>query len=245
MTEYYNNILNKIIKYNRKLSKTYTLSDETQKIQITGFNNYYLSFPKMVSICAIILTSDKKYVACSRYNSFLFSEIKISKNTNRKRYLFLNYTKFLKRKEIEILSDELKIYNINYDYDYNNIIFPGGKPKNGEDVIQCLSREIKEETNIDSSDINIDSRFFVHLYIEDLIINKVYNTIIFLGETYLSSDYIYNNFIPNTEIKSLIFLNKYDNGIYGDIVRFTTSISTIKCFGNMGNRYQSLIQNKY
>ncbi|ADT91116.1 decapping enzyme [Cotia virus SPAn232] len=238
----YNNLLEYISKSNRKLSKTYTLYDDCQRIHATGFiNQNYMKFPLNVSFCAVILTSDNKYITCSRNDSFLFSEIKRLNNVSRKRYLFSKYSRYLRRWERKQLSNELDINtNNNIDYDYSNIIFPGGMPNVGETVLECLSREIKEEINMDSKDIFIDSRFFVHLYIDDIMINKFFNTILFFGETYLSSKHIRENFISNNEVKSLIFLNRYDKGICGDIIRFVIAVSKIKCFGNRGNKREML-----
>ncbi|APG58305.1 mRNA-decapping protein D10 [BeAn 58058 virus] len=184
----YNNLLEYISKCNRKLSKTYTLHDDCQQIHITGFNNQnYMKFPLSVSFSAVILTSDNKYIACSRNDSFLFSEINRLRNISRKRYLFSKYSRYLRRRERVQLSNELDIhtYKNNIDYDYSNIIFPGGLAIIGETVLECLSREIKEEINMDSEDIFIDSRFFVHLYINDIMINKFFNTILFFGRNIL------------------------------------------------------------
>ncbi|CAC21325.1 87R protein [Yaba-like disease virus] len=237
MMEYYSNVLVYIMKNNRKLSKTYTLIDDSQRVFATGFNNQVLQFIKKISICAILLTSDNKYIACSRNSSFLFNEIIRSKNQFRKKRLFLKYPNYLKKTERQFLSSELNI-KLSYDIekDYSNIIFPGGIPKNGENVLTCLSREIKEEINIDNRYIFLDSRFFIHLLIEDLLTNRVYETILFMGKTTLSSKEVSNNFLSNKEIKSLVFFDKSEDGLFCEIVRFALSISKLKCFGNNGTR---------
>ncbi|ABI99080.1 MutT motif protein [Deerpox virus W-1170-84] len=234
MDRYYSKMFNYITKNNRKLSKTYIISDDVQKILITGFNNQKLCNSNKVSICAVLLTRDNKFIGCSRKNSFLYTEIVRSKNMFRKERLFLKYTKYLKKIERQLLSLELNLNIADSDEDHNNIIFPGGIPRSGEDPLECLSREIKEETNIDSKDILLDSRFFIHMFIEDLLTDRIYETILFFGKTNLTSEDVLNNFVSNKEIKSLVFLNKFDTGLSNDIIRFVLSISELKCFGNNG-----------
>ncbi|AAR07443.1 87R [Yaba monkey tumor virus] len=235
MMEHYSNFFVYITQNNRKLSKTYTIIDDSQRVFATGFNNQVLKFIKKISVCAILVTSDNKYIACSRNSSFLFSEIIRSKNQFRKKRLFLKYPNYLKKTERQILSSELNI-KLSHDIekDYSNIIFPGGMPKNGENVLSCLSREIKEEINVDNRHIFLDLRFFLHLLIEDLLTDKVYETILFMGKTTLSSKEISNNFLSNKEIKSLVFFDKSEDGLICEIVRLALSISKLKCFGNNG-----------
>ncbi|AGZ95402.1 mRNA decapping enzyme [Goatpox virus] len=237
MDNYYtSSLFNYIIKRNRKLSKTYILSSDNQKIYVTGFNNQSLDNVKKVSISIVMLTSDNKFLACSRRHSFLFTEIIRSKNIFRKRRLFLKYSNFLKKNERIILSSELdiKLSSSDYENDFSNIIFPGGVIRNEEDVIKCLSREIKEEVNIDSKDIFLDYRFFIHMLIEDLLTDRFYENILFFGKTFLTSNEIIHNFFSNKEIKSLVFFDSLYNGIEGDIIRFVLNISRLKCFGNKG-----------
>ncbi|QKS68565.1 mutT motif protein [Lumpy skin disease virus] len=237
MDNYYpSSLFNDIIKRNRKLSKTYILSSNNQKIYVTGFNNQSLDNIKKVSISIVMLTSDNKFLACSRRHSFLFTEIIRSKNIFRKRRLFLKYSNFLKKNERIILSSELdiKLSSSDHENDFSNIIFPGGVIRNEEDVIKCLSREIKEEVNIDSKDIFLDYRFFIHMLIEDLLTDRFYENILFFGKTFLTSNEIIHNFFSNKEIKSLVFFDSLYNGIEGDIIRFVLDISRLKCFGNKG-----------
>ncbi|ASK51293.1 mRNA decapping enzyme [Eptesipox virus] len=235
-------IYSSIIKYNRRLTKTYTWSDNVQRIYATGFNNQLLWCPKRISICAILATTDDKYVACMRKSSFLFTEIIRSRNDFRKRRLFTKYSNFLKKRERKYLSTKLNIdcEELNISEEHNDIIFPGGLPKSGEDAISCLSRELKEEINIDCKDISIDSRFFVHLLIEDLLTDRVFDSILFLGKVMLSSEQILKQFSSNREIKSLVFLDKVGNSVANEIVNYAVTLSKFKCTGSSGCKTDAL-----
>ncbi|AAL69823.1 SPV084 mutT motif gene expression regulator [Swinepox virus] len=225
---------------NTKLTKTYIWSDDIQRIRATGFIYQCLLYINRISICALILTSDNKYIACYRKHSFLYTEIIRSRNVFRKKRLFMKYAKYLRKKERQYLLNELNIDNslTNETNDHRNIIFPGGQPKIGEDFFLCLAREIKEEINIDTKNISIDYRFFIHMFIDDLLIDRVYETILFLGKTDLSSDDILNNFLSNREITSIVFLDTFDEGIHGDIIRFVLSVSKLKCLEKKENNIQ-------
>ncbi|AAF14973.1 m085R [Myxoma virus] len=236
----YSHLMNYITQHNRKLSKTYTWTDDAQRVSATAFNNQRLRWSNKTSICLILSTLDNKFIACSRKHSFLYSEIVRCRSVFRKKRLFLTYTKFLKKIERPFLSSKLNVPLDDPGTEHNDIIFPGGLPKNEEDPIMCLSREIKEEINIDSKDIYIDSRFFVHLFIEDLLSNRIYETILFLGKTTLTSHEILNNFLANREIKSLVFLDTLEKGVMCDVLRYVLAVSRLKCFGSVGDKTELL-----
>nr|WGO62713.1 mutT motif protein [Wadden Sea poxvirus] len=236
----YSNILASILTQNRPLSRTYSWTDNTQKVYATAFTNQLLKCSKKISICAILSTIDNKFLACLRTNTFLFTEIIKTKNNIRKKRLFLKYSKYLRKIERRILSLELRIFPEDSDNEYNNIMFPGGIPKPGEDIILCLAREIKEEINIDNKHIFLDSRFFVHTLIEDKLIDRTFETILFLGKVSLTSKEVSDKFLANKEVRSLIFLDTIGEGIEYDIVRYVISISRLKCYGNKGKTIDSL-----
>ncbi|QDJ95096.1 mRNA decapping enzyme [Hypsugopox virus] len=233
-----------IIKYNRKLSKTYTWSDNVQRIYATGFNNQLLWCPKRISICAVLATTDNKYVACMRKSSFLFTEIIRSRNDFRKKRLFTKYSNFLKKKERKYLSSKLNLYcDETENHEHSDIIFPGGLPKSGEDAISCLSRELKEEINIDSKYIYIDSRFFIHLLIEDLLTDRVFDSILFLGRVMLSSEEVAKQFSSNREINALVFLDNTGTSVASEIVKYAITLSKFKCSGSSGCKTDALCRN--
>ncbi|AUL80557.1 TD11R [Vaccinia virus] len=89
----------------------------------------------------------------------------------RKKRLFLNYSNYLNKQERSILSSFFSLDPATADNDRIDAIYPGGIPKRGENVPECLSREIKEEVYIDNSFVFIDTRFSIHGIIEDTIIN--------------------------------------------------------------------------
>ncbi|AGU99768.1 m085R [Myxoma virus] len=229
-----------IVQNNRRLSKTYTWKDDSQRVSATGFSNQCLRWSTKTSICLILSTLDNKFIACSRKHSFLYSEIERCRSVFRKKRLFLTYTRFLKKMERSFLSSKLNVPLNDPGTEHNDIIFPGGLPRYEEDPLMCLSREIKEEINIDSKDIYIDSRFFVHLFIEDLLSNRIYETILFLGNTTLASHEILNNFLANREIKSLVFLDALEKGLICDVLRYVLAVSRLKCFGSTGDKTESL-----
>ncbi|AEN03685.1 mRNA decapping enzyme [Yokapox virus] len=247
-------IIHQIIKYNRQLSKSIILMDDTQIITLTPFVYNFLWNLYRISICAILITADNKILVCDRRNSFLYSEIMRTKNMTRKKRLFINYSKYLNKHEKNKL---LSLFSSNNDekneilsfFSYGNddindrheIIYPGGLPKKGEDVSTCLYREIKEEVNLDNSYIFIDSRFFIHGIIEDKIINKFFDVIFFFGSIKLSSSQIIDKFKSNKEIKDLIFIDiNTGNGLQHDIAKYAIQTSKCKCHGHNGFQYGSL-----
>ncbi|UZL87755.1 MutT motif protein, partial [Monkeypox virus] len=162
MSFYRSSIISQIIKYNRRLAKSIICEDDSQIITLTAFVNQCLWCHKRVSVSAILLTTDNKILVCNRRDSFLYSEIIRTRNMYRKKRLFLNYSNYLNKQERSILSSFFSLDPATADNDRINAIYPGGIPKRGENVPECLSREIKEEVNIDNSFVFIDTRFFIH-----------------------------------------------------------------------------------
>ncbi|ANS71174.1 mRNA decapping enzyme [Pteropox virus] len=235
-------VLSTISKTNRRLARTYNFSDDEQRLRVTGFVNNKMYNSKLVSVCAILSTLDGKYLACLRRNSFLYSEIRKSKSRKRNINLLTKYSKFLRPGELK----ELKtLHSINKTFvdgnNKGNVIFPGGSPKRGENAVKCISRELKEETNIDSKHVSLDTRFFVYVNIDDLLTGKEYDAIFFLGTVNLTSDEIVDNFFSNDEVVTLLFLSPYGQGIACDIIRYALSIQQLDCWGTRGykNSYLS------
>ncbi|QHG62646.1 mRNA decapping enzyme [Cetacean poxvirus 1] len=229
-----------IMKNNRSLSRTYVWESTTQRISVKAFSNQFLWCPRRISVCAILSTNDDKFLACLRRHSFLFTEIIRTKNIVRKERLLLKHGKFLRKAERKMLCSEFSMLPDD-DHDHNDVIFPGGIPLPGEDVISCLSREIKEETNLDREYIYLDSRFFVYASIEDLLIDRMFEALLFLGNVNLTSCEIQSKFSENNEVSSLEFLDPVSGeGLQCDLVRYVLSISRMKCSGNKGYIKESL-----
>ncbi|AAL40565.1 MutT motif protein [Monkeypox virus] len=241
MSFYRSSIISQIIKYNRRLAKSIICEDDSQIITLTAFVNQCLWCHKRVSVSAILLTTDNKILVCNRRDSFLYSEIIRTRNMYRKKRLFLNYSNYLNKQERSILSSFFSLDPATADNDRINAIYPGGIPKRGENVPECLSREIKEEVNIDNSFVFIDTRFFIHGIIEDTIINKFFEVIFFVGRISLTSDQIIDTFKSNHEIKDLIFLDPNSgNGLQYEIAKYALDTAKLKCYGHRGCYYESL-----
>ncbi|UXL98934.1 MutT motif protein [Monkeypox virus] len=241
MSFYRSSIISQIIKYNRRLAKSIICEDDSQIITLTAFVNQCLWCHKRVSVSAILLTTDNKILVCNRRDSFLYSEIIRTRNMYRKKRLFLNYSNYLNKQERSILSSFFSLDPATADNDRINAIYPGGIPKRGENVPECLSREIKEEVNIDNSFVFIDTRFFIHGIIEDTIINKFFEVIFFVGQISLTSDQIIDTFKSNHEIKDLIFLDPNSgNGLQYEIAKYALDTAKLKCYGHRGCYYESL-----
>ncbi|AOP31593.1 mRNA decapping enzyme [Skunkpox virus] len=241
MNFYRSSVISRIIKYNRRLAKSIICEDDSQIITLTAFVNQYLWCHKRVSISAILLTTDNKILVCNRRDSFLYSEIIRTRNMSRKKRLFLNYSDYLNKQERSILSSFFSLDPITTDNDRTETIYPGGIPKKGENVPECLSRELKEEVNIDNSCIFIDTRFFIHGIIEDTIINKFFEVIFFFGKISLTSDQIIDKFKSNHEIKDIVFLDpNTGNGLQYEIAKYALDTAKLKCYGHRGCYYESL-----
>ncbi|AWU47130.1 mRNA decapping enzyme [Sea otter poxvirus] len=229
-------------KHNRKLAKTYIFTDEEQRIYITAFVNQHLYNNKRVSLCVILSTLDGKFLACMRKNTFLFTEILQLGNKNRIKRLLEKYSKFLLPGELEKLE---YIYNTRFKcvdsgHAKGNVIFPGGTPKPGESTTICISRELKEETNVDAKHVILDTRFFLHVHIDDLLTGKDFDAILFLGDVDLHSNEILQKFCANEEVASLAFLDPIDKGIACELVRYALSVRQLNCWGTNGNAYVQL-----
>ncbi len=234
------NVYTHIIKKNRRLSKQYIWENESQRVTVIAFANQFLWCPRLISVCAILSTRDNKFLACLRKNSFVFTEIIRTHNMVRKKRLFLKYSDFLRKSERKFLREKLSLSCEEPEKEHDDVIFPGGLPRPGEDVALCLSRELKEETNIDSKFVFLDTRFFVYALIEDLLIDRSFEAIFFLGDVDLSSSEILSEFSSNNEIKSLIFIDSLGEGLESELVRYVLSISRLKCYGNKGEFRYSL-----
>ncbi|QRY18901.1 ORF-31 [Teiidae poxvirus 1] len=213
MGEYYKNKL---------LLRPCVFSDNTQIIKLVAYEYKELRVAYPFSIVGVVKTRDNKFLLCHRKHSFLFSEIVLSRDKQRKRKLFQQHSKYLSSRERTILSSKLSLPN-RYINNHTDITFPGGKIKERESIVNCLLREVKEETNIESSHLAICENCFAHGIIYDRLINKDFKVIILYADVKLNSEEVMNNFIPNKEVSNLSFTDTDDNSLYTDIINYIVS----------------------
>ncbi|ARF02675.1 SWPV1-065 [Shearwaterpox virus] len=220
---------------NKLLLRPCVFSDNIQLIKLVAYEYDNLRINNRLSIAGVIKTKDDKFVLCHRNNSFLFTEIILTRDRQRKMYLFKHYSKYMSNREREILSCRLSLPN-NYIYNHTDIILPGGKIKNREGISNCLVREIKEELNIDSSYLYIFEDCFVHGIIHDKLIEKDFEVILLYVETDLTSKEVMELFIPNKEVKEISFISINDTDkkyIYNNVIKYITDAVRLYC----SNRY--------
>ncbi|CCD83264.1 MutT motif protein / mRNA de-capping protein [Squirrelpox virus] len=224
-----------ISRRNRKLARPLVCGDDTQRVSATAYVNQALETRRRISVCAILVTMDGKFLACQRRNSFLFSEIRRTRNTRRKLWLLSKHSRFLRASERRALERELDVPCAAEAPEHQDIIFPGGTPFSGEDAAACIARELKEETNVDGADVCLDTRFFIHARIDDLLIGRYFDTIYLLGAVWLTSEEIKKRFMENDEVCALTFLDALGEGPACDIVRYALSVSRLRCSGSLGS----------
>ncbi|AYP74243.1 putative expression regulator [Fowlpox virus] len=209
--------------YKKKLIlRPCVFSDSIQIIKLVAYEYNNIHIDNRFSVIGVIKTKDNKFILCHRNNSFLFTEILLSKDRQRKVCLFKQYSKFMSNREREILSCKLSLPN-NYIHNHTDIIFPGGKLEDNEGITNCLVREIKEELNIDASYLYIFKNCFIHGIIHDKLIDKDFEVILLYVETDLTSKEAMELFIPNKEIKAISFVHIDDinkNYIYNNVIKY-------------------------
>ncbi|QZW33366.1 MPPV-082 mutT motif putative gene expression regulator [Magpiepox virus 2] len=207
---------------NKLLLRPCVFSDNIQLIKLVAYEYDTLNIDHRLSVIGVIKTMDNKFILCHRNNSFLFTEILLSRDRQRKIHLFKQYSKYMSNSEREILSYRLSLPN-KYIYNHTDIILPGGKIEGKEGITNCLVREIKEELNIDASYLDVFEECFVHGIIHDKLIEKDFEFILLYVETKLTSEEVMELFIPNMEIKAISFVNIDDidrNHLYNNVIKY-------------------------
>ena len=196
---------------NPRLSRPFVFADGAQRVTLTAFAFRRLDLRQRLSVGGILMTADGKFLVCQRRRSFLFSEIRSSRNLFRRQRLFRMHSRFLGACERRALSAELALPSEHANH-HVDLIFPGGAPRAREGTLECLLREIKEETNIDREHVRIDERAFLHAYIADLLIDKQFDTVLFLGAVRLTCAQIRAVFVANAEVAALSFVDADNAG---------------------------------
>lgn len=210
-----------LCRHNKRLSRSIVYTDRVQRVTLTVFAYRHIAPRRRFSIGGILMTKDGKFIVCHRRNSFLFTEIRHSRNLFRRQRLFLTHGRWLGASERLRLSAELALPS-EHSHDHVDFVFPGGAPLARESVSECLLREIKEETNIDSRFISLDERVFLHAHTTDLLIDKQFDTVLFLGTVQLTCEQVRAAFVANAEVRALSFVDA-DNSrddVASKIVRY-------------------------
>lgn len=206
---------------NKRLSRPIAYTDRVQRVTVTAFAHHRIATRRRFSIGGVLMTKDGKFIVCHRRNSFLFTEIRHSRNLFRRQRLFLTHGRWLGVSERLRLSAELALPS-EHSNDHVDLVFPGGAPLARESVSECLLREIKEETNIDRRFVSLDERVFLHVHTTDLLIDKQFDTVLFLGTVQQTCDQIRSAFVANAEVRALSFVdaNNSRDDVASKIVRY-------------------------
>ncbi|QGN68094.1 MutT family NTP phosphohydrolase [Equine molluscum contagiosum-like virus] len=195
-----------LCRLNRRVSRSIVYADGAQRVTLTAFAFRQLGVRARLSVGGILMTADGKFLVCHRRRSFLFTEIRHSRNLFRRQRLFRLHSRYLGAGERRRLSAELAMPS-EHENDHVDLIFPGGTPRAHEGALECLLREIKEETNIDREHVRIDERVFLHAHIVDLLIDKQFDTVLFLGAVRRTCEQIRAGFVANAEVDALSFVD--------------------------------------
>ncbi|ASC55569.1 NTP pyrophosphohydrolase-like protein [Seal parapoxvirus] len=217
----YASLFSKLVKSNRRLGSTRVFRDPLQHISATAFVFQRVDQPRRISICAVLTTTDGLVVACCRRHSFLSSELAETKSPARRVLLETKHANALARSGAVRPRDD--------------VMFPGGAPLRGEGLLECVVREVEEETGIGRNHVRIDNRMFVHAFIDDLVTGRDFDAIIFTGTVRLSSAEVERQFLPNREVKGLVFLRAVDDsaaGVMARLAAFALAAAMLRCWGS-------------
>ncbi|AAR07442.1 86R [Yaba monkey tumor virus] len=179
---------------------------------------------KNTHVFAICITSDNKPLIAARRTSFAFQEIMMQRK-NPKATLFVkkSFLKYMYSNEIKEINRRLDNgYIVSFNPLFEELILLGGKIDKYESVNDCLSREIREE-----SDFHLSIRQFGDKLLKLTIFDKLFN------KTFIS--YCTTCFINESLEKSLSF------NIYNVEIRELKSL--IDCVKNDKFNYLSFIYN--
>lgn len=227
MTPRGSHMFDELCRTNRRLSRSVVYTDRVQRATLTAFEYRRLRARKRYSVGGILMTKDGKFIICHRRNSFLFTEIRLCRNMYRRQRLFVMHGRWLGVGERRCLSKELSLPE-EHSNDHVDLVFPGGAPLSHESATECLLREIKEETNIDSKYVFLDRRVFIHVHTADLLIDKQFDTVLFLGTVQLTCDQILEMFVANAEVRAISFVdaNNSRDDVASKIVRYAARADT-------------------
>ncbi|ATI21196.1 mRNA decapping enzyme [Eastern grey kangaroopox virus] len=190
----------------RLLLRPIVLTDSVQKVRLAAFEYRDPDARSKLSIVGIIQTSDRKFVVCHRRRSFLFTEICRTRDRSRRQRLFRLHARYLGRDERSRLSRELDLPNVHVNH-HVDVIFPGGNRRRDEDAIECLLREIEEETSIERSRVSVSKKCLVSAIIYDQLIDRAFESVFLLCVVNLTSEQVRAAFVANAEVAALAFLD--------------------------------------
>ncbi|WZD65415.1 mRNA-decapping protein [Bovine papular stomatitis virus] len=216
----YTSLLSKLVKANRRLGSTRVFRDPLQHISATAFVHRRIDRYRRISICAVLTTTDGLVVACRRRLSFLSTELAETRSAARRVMLAARHADAISR--------------IGASRSRDDVMFPGGAPLPGETFVDCVAREVEEETGIRRDQMRIDERMFVHAFIDDLVTGRDFDAIIFTGDLRLSSAEVERQFVPNGEVKGLLFLRPAEDagGVMARLAAFARAAARMRCWGS-------------
>nr|WNT71206.1 MAG: NPH-PPH downregulator [Equine parapoxvirus] len=213
----YVSLLSRLARSNRRLGASRVFKDAMQCITATAFVHRRVERPRRVSIGAVLTTDDGLVVACRRRHSFFWSEIADTRSAARRGRLAAKHAAALARAGAARAADD--------------VVFPGGAPLRGESAVDCALREVEEETGIRRADVALDTRLFVHAFIDDLVTGRDFDAVLFTGAVRLTSAEVARRFAPNSEVKGLVFLRPGEGGVVGALAAFAREAARARCWG--------------
>lgn len=219
----YTSLATRLVRHNRRLGSTRVFRDPLQHISATAFVHRRIDRTRRISICAALTTADGLVVACRRRHSFLSTALAETRSPARRVMLAAKHADALAR-----------VGAMGARAPRDDVMLPGGAPLPGESLLDCVRREVEEETGIARELVRIDERMFVHAFIDDLVSGRDFDAIIFTGSVGMSASEVECRFRPNGEVKGLVFLRPVEDAgpLVARLAAFAGAAARLRCWGS-------------